>query len=184
MQTRSKKSKKNIIPLVILCAGSLVVGAGCATIMSGTTQKVKISSVPDSANVKIERMTGAQSVPYWEGKTPTTAKLHRKDSYLVTISLDGYERAEVTVEYGGMNGWIWGNIAFGGILGIVVDAISGADIKLKPDEIRVELVALHTTGIEQKTPVYAVLYSADAEGHLRAQTLTLKPTATKQIAEP
>ena len=179
MRTIPSKTIHTVLVSFAIGASLIVGGAGCCTIVSGTTQKVKISSVPDCANVKIERLTGVQSVPYWEGKTPTTAKLRRKDSYLATISLEGYERAEIPIEYGSMNGWIWGNIVFGGLIGLVVDGISGAAANLKPDEVRVELVALRAASTEQKIPVYAVLLSKDSEGRVRAQALPLNPTITK-----
>ena len=53
----------------ILCSGALLL-TGCATVINGSTQKVKISSQPAGAGVKID---GAGA-----GVTPTVADLSRK----------------------------------------------------------------------------------------------------------
>ena len=115
---------------------------GCATIISGTTQDISITSIPEGSDVKVEQLKGAESSLVWQGKTPSTASLKRKNSYLVTISHDGFQKSEVPVEYGSTNGWAWGNLLIGGIIGIIVDGISGASINLKPEKISESLVKL------------------------------------------
>jgi len=112
----------------------------CATIVSGPTQKIKITSTPVEANVTVKKLTVDQESVFWEGKTPAEVKFNRKESYLVKISNKGYKSVEVPVEYKSMNGWIWGNLFIGGLVGIIVDGVSGAGITLGPDPISVDLV--------------------------------------------
>ena len=37
------------------------------------------------------------------------------------------------------NGWVWGNIVFGGIIGLIIDASSGAMYKLTPEQVNAQL---------------------------------------------
>ncbi len=38
-----------------------------------------------------------------------------------------------------MSGWVWGNIFFGGLIGLAVDAITGGLYNLSPEQINAEL---------------------------------------------
>ena len=40
-----------------------------------------------------------------------------------------------------MSGWVWGNILFGGIIGLIVDASTGAMYKLTPEQVEASLKA-------------------------------------------
>lgn len=103
---------------------------GCATIMHGTKQQLGISSNPTSADVTIDGQIF--------GKTPLTAELSRKDNHLVKIELEGYLPYETNLTRK-TSGWVWGNILFGGLIGLAVDAISGGMYKLTPEQIQAEL---------------------------------------------
>lgn len=102
----------------------------CATIIHGTTQDVGISSNPTGAAVTID------GKPY--GTAPVTASLSRKDNHVVKIELEGFMPYETTVTRS-VSGWIAGNILFGGLIGLAVDAISGGMYKLTPEQVQAEL---------------------------------------------
>ena len=72
------------------------------------------------------------------GKTPFETKLERKREYEVEIRLEGYEpyKTKLTKQF---NALYIGNIVFGGIIGLVVDPITGAIYKLTPNEINAQL---------------------------------------------
>jgi hypothetical protein len=38
----------------------------------------------------------------------------------------------------GTSGWVWGNIVFGGLIGLVVDASTGAMYKLTPEQVHAQ----------------------------------------------
>lgn len=106
--------------------------SSCASIVSGSTQKVKFSSNPSGAIVWVDGVN--------LGLTPVTSKLKRnKKSQKVKIELEGYKTQELVLERK-LNGWFFGNILIGGIIGIVVDASTGAMYSLSPKELNVELV--------------------------------------------
>ena len=104
--------------------------SSCGTIIHGSRQDVSISSNPGSALVTINN----QEI----GKTPVTTSLSRKDNHTVKIELDGYLPYETKFTRK-VDGWIAGNIVFGGLIGLAVDAISGGMYKLTPDQIQAEL---------------------------------------------
>ena len=57
---------------------------------------------------------------------------------MIRIELDGYETYETTLTRK-VSGWVWGNIVFGGLIGLVVDAAAGGMYKLTPEQISAEL---------------------------------------------
>lgn len=52
--------------------------------------------------------------------------------------MEGYEPYEVSFTRS-TSGWVWGNIVFGGVIGLAVDAISGGLYKLSPEQVQAEL---------------------------------------------
>jgi hypothetical protein len=72
------------------------------------------------------------------GNTPLFADLSRGDEHIIRIELPGYQRAELTITKS-VSGWVWGNIFFGGLIGLAVDAITGGLYNLSPEQINAEL---------------------------------------------
>ena len=111
-----------LFPLFTLCTvvlfGPL---SSCATIVSGSKQRVVFTSSPTNAALSIN------GVPY--GTTPASVNLRRKDSHAIRIEVDGYEPYETFIDRK-FNAWMLGNIVFGGLIGIVVDAATGSMYKL------------------------------------------------------
>jgi hypothetical protein len=68
------------------------------------------------------------------GRTPLVVPLTRKHSHIVSISADGYQPYETTVTHS-TSGWVWGNLAIGGLIGLGVDAMSGGMWNLKPEAV-------------------------------------------------
>lgn len=96
---------------------------GCCTIfgMAGDVP-MKINSTPAGASVRVDGK--------YEGVTPITVRLARRQTHKVSVEYAGktYDK-----ELGpGVNPMLFGNIIFGGIIGILVDAIDGAGTTLYP----------------------------------------------------
>lgn len=87
----------------------------CGTIMGSGPKNVPIDSEPKGATVYYE------GVPV--GKTPCVVPVRRRLLNLV-LRLDGHHEQVVAVGTSG-NGWVFGNIIFGGIPGIVIDMVAG-----------------------------------------------------------
>lgn len=119
--------KINVVVLLLLGA---VLLSSCATIVSGSEQRVRINSNPSSALILIDEIE--------VGKTPFEIKLERKREHHVMIKLDGYKLYETrfTKKF---NAWYLGNILFGGIIGLVIDPITGAIYNLSPKTLQANL---------------------------------------------
>ena len=72
------------------------------------------------------------------GQTPVAPDLKRMDKHIVRIELDGYEPYEFMIDRR-VSGWVAGNILFGGLVGIAIDAITGSMYRLDPSEVDVVL---------------------------------------------
>ena len=129
-------------------AAAIVTAAACATIMHGTTQDVGISSTPTGSSVTIDNKP--------LGNTPVIAKLARKDHHIVKIEMPGYQPFESTITRK-VSGWVWGNILFGGLIGLAVDAISGGLYKLTPEQVAGTLQRSDTSDKEDTVVIMVVL---------------------------
>ena len=129
----------------LLAVSFIFMFSSCATIIHGTRQTVSISSNPSRAAVLIDGNS--------EGRTPVTVELSRKDHHTVVVNLDGYLPYE-TKFIRKVDGWIAGNIVFGGIIGLAVDAISGGMYKLTPDQIQGDLKNANTSVVQAGKGLY------------------------------
>ena len=59
---------------------------------------------------------------------------------VVTIEADGYKQS-VTMIQGKFNAWVLGNLIFGGVIGIIIDGVSGNFNKVTTHAISVKLKA-------------------------------------------
>jgi hypothetical protein len=50
----------------------------------------------------------------------------------------GYQPIDLTLTRS-VSGWVWGNVAFGGLIGLAVDAIDGGMYKLSPEQLTASL---------------------------------------------
>jgi hypothetical protein len=125
MQVRIKVLNLFIVVLVFVCCSS------CASIMSTSRQLVPFYSTPEGATIVIN-----DSV---YGKTPLHIDMKRKRRGRdVRLKLDGYETYYVYM-HRTLNPWVLGNILIGGLIGLGIDAISGAMYEVYPDHVSVEL---------------------------------------------
>ena len=72
------------------------------------------------------------------GTTPLILDLERKNNHIISIELDGYEEYETTLTRK-VSGWVWGNIVFGGLIGLVIDASTGGMYELTPEQLEADL---------------------------------------------
>jgi uncharacterized protein YceK len=108
---------------IVLCPILLI---GCASIISGRTQKVGVTTIPAEAVVICNGMTQS---------SPCTLILDRTQPvYQITIKKEGYKTIDVKLERG-INGWVFGNIVLGGIIGLVIDVADGSCWQFYPGEI-------------------------------------------------
>jgi hypothetical protein len=120
------KTTTTILAAVTLCS--------CASIVSKSSRPVTITSSPSGAKVTLSKSSG---VAIQTGETPMTVTLETsngffsKAKYQVEASKPGYETARTEIA-AGVNGWYFGNLLFGGVIGmLIVDPATGAMWKLE-----------------------------------------------------
>lgn len=128
--------------IAFACCSALL--SGCSTVTRGTTAQIQIESEPSGATV-------STSLNH-QCTTPCTINVSRKDEFTVQFKLDGYKDQSVFVKTilapGGMAGFA-GNVVLGGVVGMGVDAATGATLMHSPDPVK---VVLERTGPAPRTP--------------------------------
>ena len=117
---------KKLMLVTLLCGLVILASSGCSTIMSGTTQSINISSTPSGAKVTADDGTSIT--------TPGSITFKRKTDHTLVAEYPGYPQKQLQLKRK-LNGWIWGNILFGGIIGIVIDSSNGAINELRPKKV-------------------------------------------------
>jgi hypothetical protein len=107
---------------------------GCATITRGTTQAVTFNSEPSGATVSLSNGERCE--------TPCTMKFKRKFPIAVEFCKAGFKSVNTDVKSqiaGAGAAGMAGNVLVGGLIGIGVDATSGATKELVPNPLAVTL---------------------------------------------
>jgi hypothetical protein len=105
---------------------------GCATIAGGSRdQKVAVNSKPQGAQVFVDGQPA--------GTTPTEVALNRNVAHEVVLDKPGYQPYRTMVT-SGLNPWLFGNLAIGGIIGLAVDISCDSCHQLHPGTVESNLV--------------------------------------------
>jgi len=139
--------------LKLLCwIPSLLLFAGCASIVDGRAKSVHINSNPPGAKVTVTDCTGREVCTQ---TTPAKFTLKRShgyfsgEDYALRFEQPGFYPAEVHVK-STMDVWYLGNVLIGGVIGfLIVDPATGAMYTLAPRDISLNLVAVDAS---LKTP--------------------------------
>lgn len=111
--------------------------SSCATITRGVHEKLYVTSEPSGAEVKLS--SGETAI------TPAKIVKGRKESFTVTVSKPGYNPQTVKVEskFSPTGGTAMaGNVLGSVVVGVGVDAMSGATFSLYPNPVAVHLVPI------------------------------------------
>lgn len=104
---------------------------GCATIVHlGGSEELNVTSEPSGAKVVVDGME--------RGITPVAVDVERKKPHKILVSKDGYQESQLSVD-SSLSWWIAGNIVFGGLVGLLVDVLSGGGYTIDPDKLAVTL---------------------------------------------
>ena len=131
--------KLNQFKIRPLCLGLAALGAfalsGCATITQGAQQSVLFDTSPSGAVCSITR---EGNMLYADFTTPRSLQIEKdKDDLVITCDKDGFRKTVIHTN-SSFEGWTMGNLLLGGIIGLGVDAASGA-INEYPSQVVVRL---------------------------------------------
>jgi uncharacterized protein YceK len=119
---------------------------GCATIMEGSSQSVSVSTTPAGALCNVDRAgTHIGTV----AATPGSIHLDKsKNDLMISCTKEGFQPATLA-QSPKFVGTTFGNIVAGGLIGVAVDAASGANYEY-PSDIHLDLapVAISSTSPE------------------------------------
>lgn len=138
--------------------------SGCATIVEGGAQTIRVETDPPGARCVLKRSGLTVSVI---PSTPSTVSVFKQNGELVlTCRKPGY--LNVTVDQGAeFSGTVLGNILFGGLIGAAVDMGSGATHKY-PDSIFLMLIPERFDTAEARDQFFAALIERVERRHLAA----------------
>lgn len=126
-----------------LALTSVVLLAACGTVMHGTRQNIDVQSSPSGVKVETSPATGTFT-------TPTTLDLERKHNYVLTFSAPGYAPATYNIHNGVGTGTVIADVLLTGLVGVVVDGLTGGWYGLSPEAATVTLNRLNAdAGPEQ-----------------------------------
>lgn len=118
---------------------------GCASATRGWHENITLASTPSGAMATMDGLMGTTSTDPTRSQsctTPCTIEVNRNDNLSVKFEKEGYEPQVVTltkeVTGTGAAGFA-GNILLGGVVGMAVDAASGASMDHKPNPVTVTL---------------------------------------------
>ena len=122
-----------IVGIVALCA----IAGGCASVTRGTTENISIASTPSGAEATISGLDIPTACV-----TPCSVVVKRNADISVAFQKEGYEPqiVQLTKEIpaAGAAGFA-GNVLIGGLVGMGVDAVTGAATDHKPNPVTVVL---------------------------------------------
>jgi hypothetical protein len=119
---------------IILVLALAATCGGCATVIRGTTDQVGFNSTPSGAEVHTSN--GLACV------TPCTLTVKKNEEFVATFVKPGFQTQDVPVArvvVGAGVASTAGNVIAGGLVGIGVDAITGAGYDHVPNPVNVVL---------------------------------------------
>lgn len=147
--------------------------SGCASIVSKSDWPVTFNSSPSGSEIVIKDADGKE---IHRGITPATITLHASKGYMqpatyeYVVTKDGYNPAKGSIT-AGVNGWLFGNILFGGLIGLlIVDPLTGAAYHLPP-ETSVNLIAKQNLSAEKGA--ITIMTLSDIPEELRVQLVRI-----------
>jgi anaerobic selenocysteine-containing dehydrogenase len=108
--------------------------SGCASITRGSTEQLTVTTTPSEATVRTSMNHQCTS--------PCTLTVGRKDEFIVTATKPGFKEASVPVKtkVAGNGGAAFaGNVLVGGLIGMGVDASTGAALDHYPNPVVLSL---------------------------------------------
>ncbi|CAN7288062.1 PEGA domain-containing protein [Bradyrhizobium sp. LjRoot220] len=125
---------------LLLAAAIALPCVGCASVTRGTTENISISSTPAGATAEISGLDIPTAC-----LTPCVVQAKRSADIIVTVNKEGYEPQIIplTKEVPGTGAaGFAGNLLLGGVVGMGVDAATGAALDHKPNPVIVTLQPL------------------------------------------
>jgi hypothetical protein len=106
----------------------MVAVSGCGSITRGTTENVTITSSPSDASI-------STSIGKYCPRSPCTIEVNRRTEFTAYAEKDGYKKGSIEIKtkvVGAGAAGFAGNVLIGGVIGMGVDAATGAALDPLP----------------------------------------------------
>src|SRR6266480_4266902 len=121
----------SVLPLV-----SIGLVPSCGLIVGGgSRQTVQVQASPAGAKITTAPPTGDYTAP-------TSLNLERKTSYVLNFTKDGYSPATFQLSSHVRGGIVVADVLLTGLIGVIIDAATGAWSKLSPETATVSLTKI------------------------------------------
>ena len=122
------------IRLFLTAIACMLMFSSCATFVTGTTSKVIIDG---DVNEPVTITTSFQT--YEDVELPQVVTISRKaiDGQRIKIESEHYKFKDVVLRKA-INGWAWGNILIGGLIGLAIDLGTNAVSKPAIDSFNIK----------------------------------------------
>lgn len=120
--------KKSLLAILL----GAVMSTSCATFVNGDRVSLPVSTTPSGATVTLEGRTYT---------TPVTLEVPRGEGdFNLHIEKPGYQPIDIklTESY---DGWLWGNLLIGGLLGLAIDFATGDAYDIEPEVLHIAMQA-------------------------------------------
>lgn len=111
--------KIGIMVVLVIFIGSIL--TGCATIVDGNNNFISVNVNPENAKVTLAGINNGEKITK---RGSFQISLDRSTDYSLKVELPNYESEEIIIRRS-INGWFWGNILIGGLIGMGIDLLSG-----------------------------------------------------------
>ena len=113
---------KHLVKCALLLFGAGLTASSCASIVSDAETVTQISTQPEGARCELYGRHGYERIV----TTPGAVTLHAKSAPITVVCRrEGYKVGSAELRTT-TDGWVLGNILFGGLIGMAVDSTSGA----------------------------------------------------------
>lgn len=112
-------------PLIGIVIAGLTL-TGCATIINQDYQDVPVTSQPIGSRVWLNEHPC--------GVTPVIVTLPRGETHIITVEQKGYGPYQISL-VPMVSPMVWGNLLFGGLIGLGIDAALGGMYEYRPGQI-------------------------------------------------
>jgi TonB family protein len=148
-------------PVIVAAAVVGITLSGCATIIKGSSQSIAITTPPTTgADCVLSSKEGS-----WTVNSPGRVTVARsKEDILVHCSKTGFQEAAATIP-SNFDGWTLGNLVVGGVIGVGVDAATGA-INDYPHAFQVPMMLVSDSSPSSGTLTSALQPGSEATPHM------------------
>jgi hypothetical protein len=142
---------------IALCSSLIFSTYSCSSIFNGSSQKVSIRANEEGADIFVNGDN--------RGKTPAVIKLKRGKDHIIEIKKAGYDTYKITTDKS-IAGMFWANLLCGGVVGMVIDLVTGNAYNIEPTVVSAQLTKSTSMLGNYNNGDYSYIFVKDKSGKI------------------